>query len=83
MTCNNQCKQYKASKPVGIGRYASGQRRCQICMIFIKWEGLWCPCCGYRLRTKPRKLEYKIKLREHKQKAKTTLLENASKGGSK
>jgi len=52
-------------------------------MIFIKWEGLWCPCCGYRLRTKPRKLEYKIKLREHKQKAKTALLENANKGGRK
>ena len=45
------------------GRYASGQRRCQICEIFIKWEGLWCPCCGYRLRTKPRNLKYKAKLR--------------------
>jgi hypothetical protein len=49
--------------PVGTGRYASGQRRCQICEIFIKWEGLWCPCCGYRLRTKPRNLKYKAKLR--------------------
>jgi hypothetical protein len=48
---------------VGTGRYASGQRRCQICEIFIKWEGLWCPCCGYRLRTKPRNLKYKAKLR--------------------
>jgi len=54
---------YKAQKPVGTGRYASGQRRCQICEIFIKWEGLWCPCCGYRLRTKPRNLKYKAKLR--------------------
>ena len=26
-------------------------------------EGLWCPCCGYRLRTKPRNLKYKAKLR--------------------
>ena len=48
---------------MGTGRYASGQRRCQICEIFIKWEGLWCPCCGYRLRTKPRNLKYKAKLR--------------------
>ena len=63
MTCNNICSKYKASKPVGIGRYASGQRRCQVCQIFIKWEGLWCPCCGYRLRTKPRNLKYKAKLR--------------------
>ena len=30
----------------------------------LKWEGLWCPCCGYRLRTKPRNLKYKAKLRE-------------------
>ena len=63
MTCKGLCTRYKAQKPVGTGRYASGQRRCQICEIFIKWEGLWCPCCGYRLRTKPRNLKYKAKLR--------------------
>ena len=63
MTCKGICSRYKAQKPVGTGRYASGQRRCQICEIFIKWEGLWCPCCGYRLRTKPRNLKYKAKLR--------------------
>ena len=80
MTCNNICSKYKANKPVGIGRYASGQRRCQVCQIFIKWEGLWCPCCGYRLRTKPRKLAYKIKLREHQTKA--IVLENVSQRGN-
>ena len=64
MTCKGICTRYKAQKPVGTGRYASGQRRCQICEIFINWEGLWCPCCGYRLRTKPRNLKYKAKLRE-------------------
>lgn len=63
MTCKGICTRHKAQKPVGAGRYASGQKRCQICEIFIKWEGLWCPCCGYRLRTKPRNLKYKAKLR--------------------
>ena len=63
MTCKGICTRYKAQKPVGTGRYSSGQRRCQICEIFINWEGLWCPCCGYRLRTKPRNLKYKAKLR--------------------
>ena len=63
MTCKGICTKYKAQKLVGTGRYASGQRRCQICEIFIKWEGIWCPCCGYRLRTKPRNLKYKAKLR--------------------
>ena len=63
MTCKGICVRHKAQKPVGSGRYASGQKRCQICEIFIKWDGLWCPCCGYRLRTKPRNLKYKAKLR--------------------
>lgn len=62
MTCKGTCTRYKAKKPVGIGRYAVGQRRCQICEIFMKWEGLWCPCCAYRLRTKPRNIKYKAKL---------------------
>jgi len=64
LTCKGVCVRHKASKPKGIGRYASGQRRCQICEIYIKWEGLWCPCCGYRLRNKPRNITYKQKLRE-------------------
>ena len=34
--------------------------------IFLKWDGLWCPCCGYRLRSKPRNLKYKAKLRARK-----------------
>lgn len=63
MTCKGICKQYSAKKPVGIGRYASGQKRCQICEIFVNMEGLHCKCCGYRLRSKPRNLKYKFKLR--------------------
>lgn len=63
MTCKNICLRHKAQKPVGFGRYFTGQKRCQICEIFIIWPGLWCPCCGYRLRTKPRNLKYKAKLR--------------------
>ncbi|PWU79158.1 MAG: hypothetical protein DLM72_18705 [Candidatus Nitrosopolaris wilkensis] len=30
-------------------------------VVFIKWDGLWYPCCGYRLTTKPCKLKYKAK----------------------
>lgn len=63
MSCKGTCSRYKAQKPVGSGRYSSGQRRCQTCEVFIRWEGLWCPCCGARLRTKPRNLKYKAKLR--------------------
>ena len=54
MTCKGICLRHRASKPIGSGRYSSGQKRCQVCEIFIKWEALWCPCCGSRLRTKSR-----------------------------
>ncbi len=67
MTCKGICIRHKAQKPVGSGRYATGQKRCQICELFIRWDGLWCPCCGYRLRTKPRNLKYKAKLKARKE----------------
>ena len=62
MTCRGICLRHKAIKPIGVGRYAAGQKRCQMCSIFVKWEGFFCPCCGYRLRTKPRNQRYKLKL---------------------
>lgn len=78
MTCKGICDRYRATKPVGMGRYAAGQKRCQICDIFIQWMGLWCPCCGYRLRVKPRNARYKMifKARTSKQGSSTTISNN-------
>jgi len=67
MICKGICIRHKAHKPYGSGRYAYGNKRCQHCNLFIKWEGLRCPCCRYQLRTAPRYLKYKTKLREQKQ----------------
>jgi predicted amidophosphoribosyltransferase len=67
MVCKGICVRHKAKKPVGTGRYSTGQKRCQVCEIFITWDGLWCPCCGYRLRTRPRNLKYKAKLQARKE----------------
>ena len=54
---------YKVGKPsLRQGRYATGQKRCQICEIFIQWDGLVCPCCRYRLRLRPRNMKSKIKI---------------------
>ncbi|PWU79766.1 MAG: hypothetical protein DLM72_15735 [Candidatus Nitrosopolaris wilkensis] len=78
MTCKDICSRHKAPKPVGSGRYSTGQKRCQVCEIFLKWDGLWCPCCGYRLRTKPRNLKYKAKLRSTKEIEKSRLLLSSS-----
>ena len=63
MQCNGSCKKFKAkSNSNEDGRYERGQKRCHKCEIFIQWEGLWCPCCGYLLRTKPRSTKLKRRL---------------------
>lgn len=56
MTCKGICKRHKASNC-----YANGQKRCQVCELFIKWDGVFCPCCGYRLRIRPKKFNIKSK----------------------
>lgn len=50
------CERYKAPKPpsrIGI-RYSIRQKGCGMCGVFMKWNGLWCPCCGLMLRANPR-----------------------------
>lgn len=56
MVCKGICYKYKSKKSIfnGNGRYALGQKRCSICAIFVKWDGISCPCCNFTLRTKPR-----------------------------
>jgi hypothetical protein len=67
MVCKGICARHRALKPVGNGRYSTGQKRCQICETFLKWDGLYCPCCGYRLRTGPRNTKFKNELRRRKE----------------
>jgi len=62
MACKGICIRYKS-----CGRYANGCKRCHQCNLFIRREGLLCPCYGYKLRTKPRHSKFKAKLREQKQ----------------
>ncbi|MFB5599750.1 MAG: hypothetical protein ACE5SW_05925 [Nitrososphaeraceae archaeon] len=62
MVCKGICVRHKALKPIDIGRYLSGQKRCQVCQVFMIWGGFYCPCCGYRLRTRPRNKKYKSRL---------------------
>jgi hypothetical protein len=73
MTCKGICIHHKAPS-----RYATGNKRCQICDLFIKWDGVFCPCCGCRLRIGPRNFKFKAKLREqreiHKAENKTNII---------
>ncbi|MFL6402302.1 MAG: hypothetical protein ACJ71M_02325, partial [Nitrososphaeraceae archaeon] len=47
-------------------RYRTGHKRCKACDIFLKWDGLRCPCCGYKLRTTQTNIKLKAKLREER-----------------
>jgi len=69
MICKGKCVKYKVSTKHNPthDRYSRGHKRCTICEIFIKWDGVNCPCCGVRLRVTPKRREYREKLRMKKQ----------------
>jgi hypothetical protein len=81
MVCKGVCIRHKASGPISYGRYVARQKRCQICEIFIIWDGIFCPCCGCRLRIGPRLFKDKAKLRI-KEKQKEKLMQKALKNTS-
>ena len=58
MTCSEICKKYEV-RNFNQGMYFQGNKRCQVCQIYLKWDGLWCPCCNMRLRSKPRAKKFK------------------------
>ena len=63
MVCKGICSRHKAMRPSTGMRYSIGQKHCNVCQIFINWQGFFCPCCGYRLRNKPRnKKKYRYTL---------------------
>lgn len=57
--CKKFCKRLR-----GKGGYAGGNKKCRICNIFMKVEGYFCPCCGYRLKSKPRNSRSRKRLAE-------------------
>ena len=61
MVCKGVCNQYKAKWGIHQYRYASGQKRCNVCELFVNWNGSHCPCCGMRLRTRPKISKYRQK----------------------
>ncbi len=53
MSCKGICIRHKSFSLPNKFRYLNGQKRCQVCQLYIKWMGYWCPCCGFRLRGNP------------------------------
>jgi len=67
--CGGNCIQYRAPMPpFNQSRYGIGQKRCTKCGIYIIYDGLWCPCCGFKLRTHRRSSKDKLQIRRDKDK---------------
>ncbi len=59
MVCKGICHRYKAKWGTQKYRYVSGQKRCNVCELFVNWDGYHCPCCGILLRTRPKISRYR------------------------
>lgn len=65
VTCRGKCLKYKVKN-----RYNDPENGyCALnCGIFIRWEGTHCPCCGYKLRRRPRTNSYDSTVKYRKKK---------------
>jgi len=61
--CKGICEEYRTGKTKKGSWYGDNKKRCTRCSIFIECEGVYCPCCGYRLRTHPLAKLYKERWR--------------------
>ena len=52
--CKGKCIKYETKHKRRAEIYRNGIKRCQICDKLLIWDGTYCPCCGAKLRTKPR-----------------------------
>ncbi|WP_420545275.1 hypothetical protein [Nitrosopumilus sp.] len=65
MGCNGICHRYKVTKGRNTDSwYRQGAKRCTFCDVYMGWEGLWCPCCRHRLRSRPKASQYRQKYQE-------------------
>ena len=53
------------------------------CENYITWKGLWCPCCGCRLRSGPRSSKYKLALRREEKKRRERVIKKLKVSASK
>ena len=53
--CKGVCtnSEYETKKTVR-GKLREEYRRCSVCCVFLKYQGIYCPCCGVRLKVSPR-----------------------------
>jgi|TARA_R110000787_G_scaffold70884_3_gene157748 hypothetical protein len=58
-----KAEQYQPKKKVR-GAASQGYRRCSVCEIFLKYDGIYCPCCSNRMRVTPNNNKARQRVRE-------------------
>lgn len=53
-SCKGTCENFRAESVQNKVRYVLGHKRCSYCSIFLQVEGVRCPCCGAKMRSKAR-----------------------------
>lgn len=61
--CKGYCVDYvNPVNPMNGNYYTDWHNcRCSICSKYLEWDGIYCPCCGYRVRRRPRASDAAIK----------------------
>ena len=65
LVCKGRCQLMPHKKHVSHAA-EKGYKRCSKCLVFIQWEGVFCPCCGQRLKMSPRNNKSRQSYREMK-----------------
>jgi len=53
--------------------YHDNKKYCRICEVYLRFEGLFCPCCGVKLRVSPHNNKSREKLKNFRQEQKLKL----------
>ena len=54
LICKGKCIIKYETKKTVVNARENGYKRCSKCLVFMKYEGTYCPCCGVRLKNSPR-----------------------------
>jgi hypothetical protein len=68
MICRNiicKLEEYEPKKTVR-GAAEKGYRRCSNCEVFLKYQGVYCPCCSNRMKVTPNNNKARQKVREER-----------------
>ena len=60
--CKGKCEDYKYSRKGrhGMPRLSADFARCRTCDVYLKWDGIYCPCCTVKVSRTARGRNAKI-----------------------